>query len=1535
MPLDLRTDEAVHKEGVIGIDTSGSPRRQETMGGAPAQTRRLPPGSDEGRLKLEELMAMCTKLSKHVLDLEKEKDAQAMKILKLKKRVESSDDDLDEEDASKQGRKSDKTKPMFKDSDFDRLWYRTTARAEAIRNKPPTKTQVRNMMITYLKHMGKYTHQQLKNKTYEEIQRLYEKEKRWIDDFQPMDTEAIKDSEKNVDSSSKPAGGSRRKHLPEKRAGEKKSKESAKKQKLEDVAKEQELVKSDEEAAADYEHEKEELRMWLIVVSDEEETVDPKILSAKYPIVDWESQNLGNVDMENLHVYKIIRADGNTSYHKSLSSMLRKFDRQDLIDLHRLVMKRFEDTTPEGEVKDAYLGICDSRLRNYSPDHAKNSPGKLENSPGQVENSHINVENSMENYLEQLENSPDHVENSLVHVENSLEKIENSSIQVENSLVHVENSPDISEDPFGNEVVKHVAHESISSPGTIESVPMNMSPSDSKHDHVDSLTPSPKPINGFLSLNASNSKWLATDSYLLFMSVYSPQDMPHKRNLWAYMMGIINCWHGEVVVMGDFNEVRFDSERHGSTFYASNAAEFNTFIINSHLIDVPLGGNSFTWSDKHASKMSKLDRFLVSVGLLALFLNLSGLILCRHISDHKLIILKESHMDYGPTPFRLFYSWFLEQDLPYVVEYSLNNDGVHASNATILFKNKLKSLKLTLKIWSIQKKSIKEHDRIFPRRFSADSSHDLEGDISNDDIKRRGLLIEWSSSNVNVLMMMLHLFFLVFGLKVNMHKSSLYVLDVHSSDIQIMANSFGCLANNLPFTYLNMKVAANVVCINSWNKLLVVGVGPLSGKVPLLSCSRMRITFLGPRAHCDNTAQAQRPVPQGFALPLGLIFLFSTMGYIDSLKSVLTQSALDDLCEKYYIPDAVHPELPGPNSRIRRSPTDKISLSVIAAAKVSHFEILCRVHSFIPTMGNFRSAKSLRKDPPPAPNEFSVEVCDFLADNPAPFKKFPEAFLCLVGISCYYTLDENCYPTFWEDEDEGGCLFLAYFDLLSCFCARLVFLLGVEMDLFAFIRHADPTKVKIGEREIREGEVPLLELTKDRVVPLAGVYDQGDVAAPGVGIEILEDDEAQALVADKPKNLKKRKTADGAGGSGLPLKKLRVDHGTSRDASATTAGKSLAVLQNLLDKITLAAEVGATAAATIPLVTSFVAPIPEHESGEYADSVSAANVRTRRPTKRFVISSDTHDSNANVADDKVSSVVRDVNEATHVSIFADSNYAGNVDPNVAGPSQQSGNDISPESFYVSLDMDSETLRQAYVPRWDLRAMEYDQLLSKFNVGAARQTCLSAEVRMRLKHILRGKKRLEDRCAAATPFPLLLLSLPPYQVHDVVSMLILLSAANVRTRLRTELYYSVYSSVYKTYHCCWLTLMWRGGLNSGVGVVCGWFMRRIMMRGDSGSCCFMGVRKRKMSANEEGEFYCRRGSGLWKGWGENVGKGDLGGDRTVGDDYEGFVVRVVIVLYGKGLIVEGCGHELRIGVVMWEQSLRGEGTEDEWGVNGIG
>ncbi|GKE40841.1 hypothetical protein Tco_1464246, partial [Tanacetum coccineum] len=78
-------------------------------------------------------MAMCTKLSKHVLDLEKEKDAQA---------VESSDDELDEKDAFEQGRISDKTKPMFKDSNFDDLDNASEGVSTTAPRTSPTTTTV-------------------------------------------------------------------------------------------------------------------------------------------------------------------------------------------------------------------------------------------------------------------------------------------------------------------------------------------------------------------------------------------------------------------------------------------------------------------------------------------------------------------------------------------------------------------------------------------------------------------------------------------------------------------------------------------------------------------------------------------------------------------------------------------------------------------------------------------------------------------------------------------------------------------------------------------------------------------------------------------------------------------------------------------------------------------------------------------------------------------------------------------------------------------------------------------------------------------------------------------------------------------------------------------------------------------------------------------------------------------------------------------------------------------------------------------------
>nr|GEV91245.1 putative ribonuclease H-like domain-containing protein [Tanacetum cinerariifolium] len=74
--------------------------------------------------------------------------------------------------------------------------FRAAQRSAEIKSRPLTKSQLRNLMMTYLKNMGSYKHFHLKEKTFVEIQGLYERKKRMIDDFKPMDSDDAVDKEK-------------------------------------------------------------------------------------------------------------------------------------------------------------------------------------------------------------------------------------------------------------------------------------------------------------------------------------------------------------------------------------------------------------------------------------------------------------------------------------------------------------------------------------------------------------------------------------------------------------------------------------------------------------------------------------------------------------------------------------------------------------------------------------------------------------------------------------------------------------------------------------------------------------------------------------------------------------------------------------------------------------------------------------------------------------------------------------------------------------------------------------------------------------------------------------------------------------------------------------------------------------------------------------------------------------------------------------------------------------------------------------------
>ncbi|GJV70427.1 hypothetical protein Tco_1490422 [Tanacetum coccineum] len=68
-------------------------------------------------------------------------------------------------------------------------------RAQEKRNIPSTKAQNRNTMSTYLKNMVGYKHNQLKNKSFDDIQKLFDKVMKRVNTFVDMDTELVEGSE--------------------------------------------------------------------------------------------------------------------------------------------------------------------------------------------------------------------------------------------------------------------------------------------------------------------------------------------------------------------------------------------------------------------------------------------------------------------------------------------------------------------------------------------------------------------------------------------------------------------------------------------------------------------------------------------------------------------------------------------------------------------------------------------------------------------------------------------------------------------------------------------------------------------------------------------------------------------------------------------------------------------------------------------------------------------------------------------------------------------------------------------------------------------------------------------------------------------------------------------------------------------------------------------------------------------------------------------------------------------------------------------
>ncbi|GJR68528.1 hypothetical protein Tco_0014593 [Tanacetum coccineum] len=206
-------------------------------------------------------------------------------------------------------------------------------RYHALKMKPKTVAQARRNMVKYLKNQGNYKISDFKGMSYNEIRPIFEKVWDFNQHIEPMEhgSEKMKspekieeedvDTQKEMKEVSKESGAKRKKSLPRKS-----TRGTVKRQKMEE------------------ETEKEDLKGYLDIVPREEFAEDVESLSTKYPIVDWKTCVL----TENFMYYQIFRGDGSSKNYKVLSEMLEDFDRQDVMDLYRLVKERYSASRPEG-----------------------------------------------------------------------------------------------------------------------------------------------------------------------------------------------------------------------------------------------------------------------------------------------------------------------------------------------------------------------------------------------------------------------------------------------------------------------------------------------------------------------------------------------------------------------------------------------------------------------------------------------------------------------------------------------------------------------------------------------------------------------------------------------------------------------------------------------------------------------------------------------------------------------------------------------------------------------------------------------------------------------------------------------------------------------------------------------------------------------------------------------------------------------------------------------------------------------------------
>ncbi|XP_071709361.1 uncharacterized protein [Rutidosis leptorrhynchoides] len=126
------------------------------------------------------------------------------------------------------------------------------------------------------------------------------------------------------------------------------------------------------------------------------------------------------------------------------------------------------------------------------------------------------------------------------------------------------------------------------------------------------------------SFIAVKGLWKSAGTELILINTYGPHTDEGKKKMWSDLCDVMNYDDAMWVIFGDFNEVRFASERKKLQFHRKKSRTFQRLHQKNVLLQWP---------------------------------NINAVVLDKKYTDHCPIMLRDGNIDFGPKPVKVFDDW--------------------------------------------------------------------------------------------------------------------------------------------------------------------------------------------------------------------------------------------------------------------------------------------------------------------------------------------------------------------------------------------------------------------------------------------------------------------------------------------------------------------------------------------------------------------------------------------------------------------------------------------------------------------------------------------------------------------------------------------------------------------------------------------------------------------------------------------------------------------------------------------------------------